>query len=333
MQVVDAIIVGGGPAGSTCAWKLRQAGVDVLVLDRATFPRTKLCAGWITPEVVDDLEFDIDAYPHSFMSFDKLHFHFKHFKFAKKTTQHSIRRFEFDDFLLRRSGAPVHEHKVKTIEKQDDAYIVDGLYRCKYLIGAGGTRCPVYRELFHDLNPRAKLLQIATLEREFAYDWVIEECQLWFFRDGLPGYAWYVPKANGYINVGLGGKADKLKTGGGRLIDYWESFTNMLESEGLVHDVDYEPTGYSYYLRGSVDVVRNGNAFIIGDAVGLASVDMGEGIGPAVQSAILAAEAIVENSAYDLRKLARFSVPGFFRSRNKQARLSAIGDRESASLP
>ena len=333
MQEVDALIVGGGPAGSTCAWKLREAGLDVLVLDRASFPRTKLCAGWITPEVVDDLELDIETYPHSFMSFNKLHFHFKHFSFSKKTVQHSIRRVEFDDYLLKRSGAAVQEHIVKKIERKNDAYVIDGLYRCKYLIGAGGTRCPVYRELFHDLNPRAKLLQIATLEKEFPYDWENEECHLWFFRDGLPGYAWYVPKANGHINVGLGGKADKIKVGGGRLKNFWESFTNNLEGEGLVHGIEYEPTGYSYYLRGSVDVVRDGNAFIVGDAVGLASIDMGEGIGPAVHSAILAAEAIVENGEYDLKKLARFSVPGFFRSRSEQARLSAIGDRETVSLP
>ena len=332
MHDVDVLIVGGGPAGSTCAWKLRQAGADVLVLDLASFPRSKLCAGWITPAVVDDLEFDIDAYPHSFMSFDKLHFHFKHFNFAKKTTQHSIRRFEFDDYLLKRSGAPVHEHRARKIEKQNGSYIVDDLYRCKYLIGAGGTRCPVYRELFHDLNPRAKLLQIATLEREFAYDWENEECHLWFFRDGLPGYAWYVPKANGHVNVGIGGKAEKMKSGGGRLKEYWGSFTSMLGQKGLVHDVDYQPTGYSYYLRGNVDVVRSGNAYILGDAVGLASIDMGEGIGPAIQSAILAAEAVIESGEYDLKKLARFSVPGFFRSRDDQARLSAIGDRESVSL-
>ena len=42
--MADAIVVGGGPAGSTCAWKLREAGLDVIVLDRAAFPRTKLCA-------------------------------------------------------------------------------------------------------------------------------------------------------------------------------------------------------------------------------------------------------------------------------------------------
>ena len=314
MQDVDVIIVGGGPAGSTCAWKLVQAGVDVLVLDRARFPRSKLCAGWITPEVVNDLELDTDSYPHSFMSFAKLHFHIKGLSFAKKTTQYSIRRFEFDEFLLKRSGAPVQEHQVRKIEQQGDAYVIDGIYRCKFLVGAGGTRCPVYREFFHERNPRAKLLQIATLEKEFPYEWKNDECHLWFLGDGLPGYSWYVPKANGHINVGLGGKADKMKAEGGRLQTYWSGFTEKLEVDGLVHDAEYEPTGYSYYLRGNVDSVRHDNVMIVGDAVGLASVDMGEGIGPAVQSAILAATAISQNAEYDLRKLAKYSVPGFFRS-------------------
>jgi len=52
------------------------------------------------------------------------------------------------------------------------------------------------------------------------------------------------------------------------------------------------------------------------DAMGLASVDMGESIGPAVRSASLAADAIAKNDGYDLKKLARFSVPGFSRNRS-----------------
>jgi len=50
------IIIGGGPAGAACAWKLVQAGVDCLILDKKTFPRPKICAGWVTPEVLQDLQ-------------------------------------------------------------------------------------------------------------------------------------------------------------------------------------------------------------------------------------------------------------------------------------
>jgi len=49
MTTCDVLIVGGGPAGSSCAWRLAKAGLDVLVLDRARFPRDKVCAGWVTP--------------------------------------------------------------------------------------------------------------------------------------------------------------------------------------------------------------------------------------------------------------------------------------------
>ncbi len=90
MRTADAIVVGGGPAGSTCAWKLREAGLEVLVLDKAAFPRTKLCAGWVTPEALRDLELDPRDYGHSFMTFDALRLHFNFLSIAPKTRQHSI---------------------------------------------------------------------------------------------------------------------------------------------------------------------------------------------------------------------------------------------------
>src|SRR5213082_1917521 len=76
MRSCEVLIVGGGPAGSTAAWKLRRAGADVLVLDRERFPRLKLCAGWITPEVVRDLDMDLQAYPHRLLTFPRLRVHF-----------------------------------------------------------------------------------------------------------------------------------------------------------------------------------------------------------------------------------------------------------------
>ena len=51
----DAIIVGGGPAGSTCASLLVKSGVHTLLLDRANFPRVKLCTGWLSSPIWDIL--------------------------------------------------------------------------------------------------------------------------------------------------------------------------------------------------------------------------------------------------------------------------------------
>ncbi len=312
MQTVDVIIVGGGPAGSSCAWQLKRHNVDCLILDKATFPRTKLCAGWITPEVVDDLEIDIKQYPHRFLTFDDLKFHFPLLSIRTASVQHSIRRYEFDAWLLERSGAKIIEHNVRDIQYTNNEYIIDGQYRSRYLIGAGGTRCPVYRQLFRDANPRPKTLQAVTLEEEFAYDYPDPQCHLWFFKNGLPGYAWYVPKADGYINVGIGGMAQKLKNNNDDIKPHWQQFIKHLAKTGLITKHSYQPKGYSYFIRDKVEQTRIDNAFIIGDAAGLATRDMCEGIGPAVKSGLFAANSIIHNRPYNLETIAKYSSHSFF---------------------
>jgi len=308
MPDFDVVIVGGGPAGSECARKLVAAGKQVAVLDRATFPRTKLCAGWVTPEVIRDLDFDITSYPHRFSTFDAIIVHLKGLTFKYKTVQHSIRRYEFDDFLLKRSGAEIIHHHVRNIEREADSFLIDGQFRCRFVVGAGGTRCPIYKALFRDLNPRAKELQIATYEHEFAYDWADPRCHLWFFERDLPGYAWYVPKQDGFLNCGVGGMAMRLKDRDQDIKEHWQHFVDMLARESLVTDYDFKPTGYSYYLRGGAAVVAQGGAFVVGDAIGLATRDMGEGIGPAVQSGQRAATAILTGVEYSLTGIAAHSI-------------------------
>jgi len=303
----DVIVVGGGPAGSACAARLVEAGRDVLVLDREAFPRTKLCAGWITPEVVRDLDLDPRAYPHRFNTFHGIVVHVKGLRFTLANPQHSIRRHEFDHWLLERSGAPVVHHNVREVERENGHYVIDGRWRARHVVGAGGTRCPVYRCLFRDANPRAPELQAATLEHEFPYRWRDERCHLWFFDRGLPGYSWYVPKADGYLNCGLGAMATRLKARGDDIRRHWTHFESVLARRGLAPDAQMAPKGYSYFLRGEVKTVRIANAFLTGDAAGLATRDLCEGIGPAVRSGQRAAEVIVEGGEYRLDDLAAFS--------------------------
>jgi flavin-dependent dehydrogenase len=227
--------------------------------------------------------------------------------------QHSIRRFEFDAWLLERSGAPVEQHNVRHIHPEPGGYRIDDAYRCRYLIGAGGTRCPVYRELFREVNPRASELQIVTLEHEIQYDWRDPDCHLWFFDNALPGYSWYVPKERGWLNVGIGAIAERMKRTGKDIREHWAHLATML-GERLAPGAHFDPTGYSYYLRGRVDVVRRDNAFITGDAAGLATRDLGEGIGPAVRSGLRAAEAILEDAPYELEDVTGLSVSSIARS-------------------
>jgi len=309
MRNVDVLVVGGGPAGSTAAWRLRSAGADVVVLDRDAFPRLKLCAGWITPEVVRDLEMDVAAYPHRFLTFHRMRTRFRRLGFSLPCIQHSIRRFEFDAWLLERSGAEVVRHNVRQIRRDGEYFVVDDSWRARYLIGAGGTSCPVYRALFRDANPRVRELQTVALEHEFEYDWQDGDCHLWFFDQGLPGYAWHVPKQHGWLNVGVGALAQRLKARGEDIQQHWEHFVRVL-GRRLVRGAQLEPAGYSYYLRGPVDVVRSGNAFITGDAAGLATRDMCEGIGPAVRSGRRAAESILDGVEYRLDDVTGASLGG-----------------------
>jgi len=312
VETREVIVVGGGPAGSTCAWRLKQRGIDVLILDKATFPRTKLCAGWITPQVLSDLQMDVREYPHRFLTFKKIKVHLAGLSFGFAAIQHSIRRYELDGWLLQRSGADVAVHKVERIETDGDGYILDETYRCRYLVGAAGTSCPVYRLLFREYNPRARELQVATLEQEFVYDYRDDCCHLWFFGHGLPGYAWYVPKENGYLNVGVGGMSVQLNSGRNDIHDHWDAFTGDLARGGLVTGYAFKPKGHSYYLRDAVQTARIGNAFIVGDAAGLASRDLCEGIGPAVRSALLAAEAIATGQEPTLESVSAFSLQNRF---------------------
>jgi flavin-dependent dehydrogenase len=303
----EIIIVGGGPAGSVCAWKLNRSGKSVLILDKQKFPRLKLCAGWITPKVLKNLKLDSKEYPHSLLTFRKLIYYFNGKKLPIPTRQHSIRRHEFDLWLLKRSEADFHQYQVSQIAEKDGYYEIDDLYRCKYLVGAGGTYCPVYQTLFKAISPRTQSLLITTMEQEFVYDYHDKDCHLWFFDNKLPGYSWYVPKGNGYMNVGIGGNFSELKERKESIKEHWDLFERKLKDKGLIQNFSFQPKGYNYFLREKNTICQCGNAFIVGDAAGLATKDMGEGIGPAIESGLLAAEAIINRTPYNPNKISRYS--------------------------
>ena len=303
MRHVETIIVGGGPAGSTCARQLVQSGREVLVLDKARFPRLKLCAGWITAKVMRDLAFTATDYPHPILKLDiRTHFFGLPFAlnwFPTPGPDFSIRRVEFDAWLLARSGAQVIEHEVKSVVRDGARFVIDGAYSCRHLVGAGGTMCPVRRALFPE--GRMKSRQIVTLEREFAYPARGEQCHLYFFRRGLVGYAWFVPKGNGFVNIGIGGKARYFRKSGTKIHDHFRTFIGDLVRENKLDAAtaaDLQETGHPYFLYTGGGEVKRDNCFLIGDSAGLASVDLGEGIGPAVESGLMAAQEISGTGAY-----------------------------------
>ena len=89
----------------------------------------------------------------------------------------------------------------------------------------------------------------------------------------------------------------------------WQRFARTI-GRSLVRGATLEPGGYSYYLRGPVGRARIGNAFLAGDAAGLATRDLCEGIGPAVRSGLRAAAAILGRGAYSLDDVTGASLGG-----------------------
>jgi len=311
----DVLIVGGGPAGAACTSRLRKNDVNCLVLDRAVFPRGKPCAGWVTPSVFTSLEIAPEDYPHSLTNFKSFQISLRGLRFKLPTHQYAIRRIEFDAWLLEHAGADVKQHDVKNIEKREDYFVIDGQFQGKYLVGAGGTHCPVHRTFFpRDATANRSGLIIAK-EEEFKYPFTDDRCYLWFFEDGLPGYAWYVPKADGFLNVGIGASAEKLRQKNLSLQYYWKKHIDQLRNLGLVESYSYSPTGYSYYLRQETPFLKKGSILLVGDSLGLATRDMGEGIGPAIQSGLLAADAISKGTDYSIRSIPKFSFPSLIRMR------------------
>lgn len=313
------IVVGGGPSGSACARSLKQAGLSTLVLDKKVFPRQKICAGWVTPKVFEALDLKPKNYPHTLNRFNRIYFHLFGIQFPVRTCQYAIRRYEFDEWMLLRSKVPVHTHKVKHIRKHRGYYIIDDTYQCRYLVGAGGTHCPVYKFFFSKTDPRPVKAMISAVETEYQCDFWDDKCHIWYFENRLPGYAWYLPKGNGWLNIGIGGKFLKLKKQNRTIMAHWHLFVKKLLKLSLIKQIPHDPKGHNYYLFHKSHAQCRDNLFIIGDAAGVSTLDMGEGIHSAIKSGIMAAAAIINHTQFMLHDLKKFSLPGIFLAKNHES--------------
>jgi flavin-dependent dehydrogenase len=149
---------------------------------------------------------------------------------------------------------------------------------------------------------------IASVEAEFPAIVRDQRVQLWFGLRGLPGYAWYLPKEGGYLNVGIGGFAEPLKRRQQTIWEHWRMFLEMLSATSLFTGVPSDVRGHAYAIRSSEGPVHMDGGYIVGDAAGLATRDMGEGIGPAVESGKLAARSIIAGSDYSVRAIRARSI-------------------------
>ncbi|HLJ09560.1 MAG TPA: NAD(P)/FAD-dependent oxidoreductase [Planctomycetaceae bacterium] len=300
MESCDCLVVGGGPAGSSCARALVQAGFDVIVLDKSPFPRDKVCAGWITPAVIDELEIDLDDYRAGRVLQPICGFRTGLIGGRLVSTQYGravsygIRRCEFDHYLLARSGARLRlGDPFDGMSRENGHWIVNGAIRAPVVVGAGGHFCPVAR-----LTTESAGGETVVLAQEIEFEMPPDEAdkcrvepqvpELYFCQD-LAGYAWCFRKGN-FLNVGLG------REGESRLSSHVAEFCHWLEQLGRVPlSTHARFRGHAYRLyRGPRRRVAADAVLVIGDAAGLAYPQSGEGIRPAIESGLLAADVIID---------------------------------------
>jgi flavin-dependent dehydrogenase len=337
----DALIIGAGPAGSTCARFLVQGGARVALVDRAQFPRVKLCGGWISAPIWDALALAPREYTGGLWEWNTCHVSYRGEDRAIPCHGWFIRRFELDDFLLRRSGAELH----LGVSAQDIVRDGDGLWsvaglRARYLVGAGGTHCPVARLL----APPRPSGPVGVQEHEFRADPAAiartragrdGEPEL-LLHDDLRGYSWNVPKSD-WLNVGSGTvEPHEVRAAWQRARAHF-SAAGHIPVEATA-DLD-AMKGHTYYLFNPthLDGALGGknDVLLCGDGLGLAQPLTAEGILPAVVSGRLAAEAILagDSRSYPARLSAHPVLADYRRVFRLREAASVLGGRRSGGGP
>jgi len=336
LENAEVLIVGGGPAGSSCARALTRAGFDVVVVDAKPFPRDKVCAGWITPQVIADLDLDVDDYrrgrtlqPITAFRTGLIGGSSDLETTYDRPVSYGIRRCEFDHYLLQRSGARLCLGRpVASVRRDGARWIVNESIAAPMLVGAGGHFCPVAR-LLSCRSDSAPV--VAAQETEFpiatgdtdAFATLPTTPELYFSRD-LKGYGWCFRKG-AYVNVGFG-SLDREPLPKAR-----SAFVTFLKSRARIpHRTPWRWRGHAYLLSDppARRVVDDG-VVLAGDAAGLAYPQSGEGIRPAIESGLLAASVIVEAQG----RYARHGLASYEMLLRRRFRPSSVGRFVAGTIP
>ena len=290
----DAIVVGGGPSGSTAARRLAAAGARTLLLEKASHPRYKACGGGVPVRAARHLDGPIDAVVEDAVDTIEVS-HFGRRSFSKRSPRpfaYMVMRDRFDRLLVEgaeAAGATVHQDEAVTnVEVADGLARVTtagGAYQTQFVVGADGTTGVVGRTL----GLAQRLPTSAAWEVEFhAPSAALER---WRGRANVDigyrpwGYGWVFPK-DGKLSVGV-----VLAPGQGRNIRLWtEQYAERLGLGGATIAI---AKGHPVHFRRRAERIAAGPALLVGDAAGLADEFTAEGISYALHSGRLAAAAVL----------------------------------------
>jgi menaquinone-9 beta-reductase len=315
---VDVVVVGGGPAGTAAAAELARAGRDVLLVDRARFPRDKCCGDGLTTDalrVLEELGFSPDGLP-GWQPVADLEFRGPAGRSVALplprgpgTYAAVVPRAELDAALVelaRRAGAAVAEGCAVTGATAHDDRVVVELeggepVAARYAIGADGVWSPLRRAL-------------GRAPEGYRGDWhafrqyfdgvdgsAARVLHVWFEEDLLPGYAWAFPLPGGRANVGFG-----ILRGGSvstrAMAGVWPDLLGRAHvREALGPGATPAAPHRAWPIPACIGRVplaaAGGRALFVGDAAAAADPLTGEGIGQALRTGRLAARAVLDAGA------------------------------------
>ena len=292
----EVAIIGAGPAGATLAYELLQGGLKPLILDKAAFPRIKVCAGGLTIKALKFLPPDLGPVLEDEIRRVQLSFNLGR-DFTKAWHQpllYTVERRRFDAFLMervRQAGGEFGEGErlEKLAPGPGDSYTLTTsrrLITARVVVGADGARSRVARGAglqpvdFWHLGLQAEVPRDLVRKVGTAFTGTIH-LDLGSMGDG---YAWVFPRGE-VLLIGVGGpvrQGPRLKQYHARLLSHLglgeRSFP--LAAHLIPHRVTRRP-------------ITRGRVLLVGDAAGLADFWTGEGIFFALHSAHLAAREIL----------------------------------------
>lgn len=306
----DVIVVGSGPGGSTAAYQLATFGYDVLVIDRKTFPRDKLCGGLITHKtlrllerVFDESEDELRETGVLDVGSNEYAAYFNSDRVVRDDIDvpfYFAKRFEYDAHLHDRAvEAGVDTHLgdgVKSVDVDAGAVETTGgeTFDARYIVGADGATSRVRQELANcglvdtsDWNENLAIAAEAYVPRsdvDLDVDYPILHFGVLNW-----GYGWVFPNSDRLL-IGVGGLNAKNETG----------FREILREYFDLLDVEYDPDavkGHPIPFGNYLERPAAAGVFLVGDAAGTVDAITGEGIFYAQRSGELAGWAIQEADA------------------------------------
>jgi geranylgeranyl reductase family protein len=290
----DVVVVGAGPAGSSAALVLAEAGFRVALLEKALLPRYKTCGGGLLGRALKLLPFEVGPVVERECFGAELHHHDPTLQFSthrNRPVVTMVMRDQFDHLLTtsaQNAGVQLISG-VALLDLKEDVDSIElrttgGVFKARFVIGADGAQSVVARKCgLPDLRHVIPAIESEVTVDEAQFDRFRDEARFDF---GLTpyGYGWVFSKRE-HLSVGV------LTTRRGSC-NLNDEYARYLAKIGL-SPIKEERHGYMIPLSPREKLVGGRRVLLVGDAAGFADPVTAEGISNAISSGRLAAEAIV----------------------------------------